>query len=346
MIREANEIPVTYLNKGQVYLVCIVDTAPIIPGSAPVQYRTSICISLADRPETRWNLWKEGRGTDEAHLRGGKLQGVEYVETGDIAEYASRARVKLETASLDGFSVLWTRGPDDAADCHVAVRFNFVSTDFSHSKGVKGILSRLCAKTQIISTNSLYYSPEVPEICVCDVKVFRDHGAERKRSNDIAYVKKSIDKLKQQIVQAESGIKHSKKRKRDESIEAEIKWSRPVKDLKHKRSPLTSSASPTEDLYAKLQAMQDMFVSTQPVSVFYVRGQEQDDPDLHPLAPTDDLQQSNSQHLRSPPDRPVEVQMPQQDSPGKPARCIKPLQVDPASKPLLEGLAKPGTFNR
>ncbi|KIM92757.1 hypothetical protein OIDMADRAFT_208648 [Oidiodendron maius Zn] len=324
MVQQAGEVPATYLNKGQVYSVCIVDTAPIMPGLALVQYRTSIRISLGDmqrlRPMTRWNLWKERRRTDEVYRRDGELRGVEYVETGDVVEYDSRTSVELKTASLDGFSVLWTRKSDSLADCHIAVRFNFLSTDFSYSKGVKGILCRLCAKTEIVSTNSLCYSSGAPEICVCNIKVFRSQGAERKRSNDITYIKKSIDKLKQQIVQAEAGIKHSKKRKRDGTNTMEIKWSGPVKDLKHTRTPPRSSASPVEDLYTKLQAMQDMFISTQPVSVFCIRGQELDDPDLHPLMPTDDLQQFNSQHLRSPPDRPAEVQMPQQGSLDKPTR--------------------------
>jgi len=39
-----------------------------------------------------------------------------------------------------------------------------------------------------------------------------------------------------------------------------------------------------EDLHYKLQTMQDMFTSTRPMSVLYLRGSEQDDPDLHPVA--------------------------------------------------------------
>merc|ERR1711900_27001 len=39
-----------------------------------------------------------------------------------------------------------------------------------------------------------------------------------------------------------------------------------------------------EDLHYKLQTMQDMFTSTRPVSILYLRGSEQDDPDLHPVA--------------------------------------------------------------
>ncbi|KFZ24841.1 hypothetical protein V502_00680 [Pseudogymnoascus sp. VKM F-4520 (FW-2644)] len=38
-----------------------------------------------------------------------------------------------------------------------------------------------------------------------------------------------------------------------------------------------------EDLHFKLQQQQDMFTSTRPVSILYLRGTEQDDPDLHPV---------------------------------------------------------------
>lgn len=46
-----------------------------------------------------------------------------------------------------------------------------------------------------------------------------------------------------------------------------------------------------DDLHFKLQTLQDMFTSTRPVSILYLRGEELDDPDLHPVAlagePTD-----------------------------------------------------------
>lgn len=38
-----------------------------------------------------------------------------------------------------------------------------------------------------------------------------------------------------------------------------------------------------EDLHFKLQQQQDMFTSTKPVSILYLRGAEHDDPDLHPV---------------------------------------------------------------
>ncbi|KAH6653081.1 CP2 transcription factor [Truncatella angustata] len=310
MIKQADEIPVTYLNKGQAYSLSVVDTGAILPIAPGTRYRTFVRVSFEDdqqrqKPGVCWSLWKEGRGTNEAHQRGGKLQAVEYVEAGQPAEGDDkRTRVELDTASFDGFSVIWTPGLNGGAECNVAVRFNFLSTDFSHSKGVKGIPVRLCAKTVALPMDGTSPPPDTgAEICYCKVKLFRDHGAERKLSNDVAHVKKTIDKLKQQIAQAESGMKDFGKRKRGSTSQAKGQESqRPGKVQKHKRTWSMSSASSAggggggrpsleDDLHFKLQTLQDMFTSTRPVSILYLRGEETDDPDLHPVTlagePTD-----------------------------------------------------------
>ena len=296
MIKQADEIPVTYLNKGQAYSVSIVDTAPESSHSGPVKYRTFIRVSFEDeqqrqRPAACWQLWKEGRGTNEAYQRGGRLQAVECVDptmSGDNEN--KRPKIELESASFDGFCVAWTATPGDPIETSVAVRFNFLSTDFSHSKGVKGIPVRLCAKTEVIS-NDLSGVSSSSELCYCKVKLFRDHGAERKLSNDVAHVKKTIDKLKQQIAQAETGMKDFRKKKRSStSAIKSAASSKPGKVPKHKRTWSMSSASSAggrspaeEDLHQKLATMQDMFSSTRPTSILYLRGVEEDDPDLHPV---------------------------------------------------------------
>ena len=299
MIRHADEIPVTYLNKGQAYSVSIVDSMPFAQTLSPVKYRTFVRISFEDgqqrqRPAACWQLWKEGRGLAEAHQRGGKLQAVEYVDPNQQGGESDdrRPRIELDSASFDGFSVIWTTAPGaTTADCTVAVRFNFLSTDFSHSKGVKGIPVRFCTKTEILSSN-LPNSPPIPrpEVCFCKVKLFRDHGAERKLSNDVAHVKKTIDKLNQQITQVESGVREFGKRKRTGSVAGKSVSERPGKVQKHKRTWSISSQNSTgrpaleEDLHAKLASIQDMFTSTRPASVLYLKGLEQDDPDLYPVS--------------------------------------------------------------
>ena len=294
MIKHSDEIPVTYLNKGQAYTLSVYDTTPPMPQSnVPVKYRTYVRISFEDeqqraRPGSCWQLWKEGRGSNEAHQRGGKLLAVEYVDPNQGGDDSLRkSQVEVERASFDGFVVTWYPNPTAGVpDCSISVRFNFLSTDFSHSKGVKGIPVRLCAKTELISPQSS--SINDPEVCFSKVKLFRDHGAERKLSNDVAHVKKTIEKLKQQILQAEQGLGNSGKRKRSESASKPAS-SKPGKVVKHKRTWSVDSdvevgrSSAEEDLHTKLVSMQDMFSSTRPVSVLFLRGEAQDDPDLHPV---------------------------------------------------------------
>jgi hypothetical protein len=299
MIKQSDEVPVTYLNKGQAYSISLVDTIPLQAPPPNLKYRTFIRVSFEDeqqrqRPAACWQLWKEGRGTNEAHQRGGRLQAVEFVDPSQVGggEVQGRPRVELESSSFDGFVVTWTPVHNTAPECSLAVRFNFLSTDFSHSKGVKGIPVRLCAKTELVTEAT--GSPQQrldAELCYSKVKLFRDHGAERKLSNDVAHVKKTIDKLKQQIAQVESGMKDFGKRKRSGSISKSSASTRPGKVPKHKRTWSMSSTSDNqgarapaeEDLHIKLASLQDMFSSTRPVSVLYLKGEEQDDPDLHPV---------------------------------------------------------------
>lgn len=293
MVRSADEIPVTYLNKGQAYTMSIYDTLP--PGNAAgLRYRTYVRISFEDEQQRAktgacWQLWREGRGSNEAHQRGGKLLAVEFVDPNQGGDdELRRPQVELEKASFDGFVVNWhpSNRANGVADCSISVRFNFLSTDFSHSKGVKGIPVRLCAKTQLLTSLPNASSNEA-EVCFAKVKLFRDHGAERKLSNDIAHVKKSIEKLKQQISQAEAGVGTVGKRKRSGSM-AKGAASR-SKLTKHKRSWSADSdaemgrVSAEEDLHAKLLSLQDMFSSTRPMSVLYLRGDPEDDPDLFPV---------------------------------------------------------------
>lgn len=303
MIKHTDEIPITYLNKGQAYTLNVIDTQQA-PHSGPMRYRTFVRISFEDeqqrlKPAACWQLWKEGRGTNEAHHRGGRLQAVEYVESGHIGatDNPNKPSVELECASFDGFCVQWSPSAG-SAECPISVRFNFLSTDFSHSKGVKGIPVRLCTKTEAMHESSGCTFPTGPEVCYGKVKLFRDHGAERKLSNDVAHVKKNIDKLNQQIAQIESGASSGGKRKRSGSM-AKLTGldTRPEKMSKHRRTWSVSSGasnngrgSAEEDMQVKLLALQDMFSSTRPASVLYLRGAPEDDPDLHPVTISGEIQ--------------------------------------------------------
>ncbi|PSK42577.1 Grainyhead-like protein 2 [Elsinoe australis] len=297
MVKHEDEIPITYLNKGQAYTLNVADTAPQHSAVGQLKYRTFVRISFEDpdqrkRPSNCWQLWKEGRGTNEAHLRGGKLQAVEYVDPSQMTGNANdpaRAKIELECASFDGFCVTWTPSINGTIECPIPVRFNFLSTDFSHSKGVKGIPVRLCTKTELLLDSMSPNVPQAPahEICFCKVKLFRDHGAERKLSNDVAHVKKSIEKVNQQIQQIEAGMRDLGKRKRSSAGQES---QRPGKVQKHRRTwSMSSTNSPTgrtsaeDELHMKLLVLQEMFSSTRPSSILFLRGGDEDDPDLHPV---------------------------------------------------------------
>lgn len=299
MVKHAKEIPVTYLNKGQAYSLSVVDSNPPAPGTQPIRYRTFVRVSFEEeeqrsKPAACWQLWKEGRGSSEAHQRGGKLLAVEFVEPSQGPDDERHRQIQLEKASFDGFAVTWTASPATGASaCAISVRFNFLSTDFSHSKGVKGIPVRLCAKTEVITPEYAADNGTAPnmEVSYCKVKLFRDHGAERKLSNDVAHVKKAIEKLKQQIAQAEMGGNFGKRKRSNVpgTMKGAADAARPVKVPKHKRTWSMSSQeggeklSVEDDLHAKLAAMQDMFSSTRPISILGLRGEERDDPDLFPV---------------------------------------------------------------
>ncbi|EEP82606.1 conserved hypothetical protein [Uncinocarpus reesii 1704] len=309
MVKDPDEIPVTYLNKGQAYTVNVVDTAPMASGSQPLRYRTYIRVSFEEeeqrsKPGNCWQLWKEGRGTNEAHQRDGKLLAVEHVDPnqGGVGD-GRHPRVQLEKANFDGFSVVWVPNrTTGSSECAISVRFNFLSTDFSHSKGVKGIPVRLCAKTEVVATNS----PELPlgntpEVCYCKVKLFRDHGAERKLSNDVAHVKKLMEKIKQQITQAEIGSANFDKRKRSCSISSKG-MPKSMKLGKHKRPWSIGSqdgvkSTLEEDLQLKLASLNDMFSSTQPISILNLKGDPQDDPDLFPVQLDTTIDENFSNHM-------------------------------------------------
>lgn len=138
--RAQDEIPITYLNRGKAYSVSIVETQPMLPVPIGTRYRTSLRIFFEDeqqrqQPASRWQVWKEGHGSAEAPQQGGKLQALEYVEATQQADSDDkRTRIELDTASFDGFSIIWTPSTAGLAECRLTVGFNLLFTDFSRSK--------------------------------------------------------------------------------------------------------------------------------------------------------------------------------------------------------------------
>lgn len=301
MVRKKDDVPVTYLNKGQAYSISVADKAPpsVIPTGAC--YRSCVRISFDDEQQRRhpascWQLWKEGRGFNEANQRGGRLQAVEFVDSNTALSLSSNARMELESTSHDSFAVLWYPSGTQTKEYSIQLRFNFLSTDFSYSKGVMGIPVRLCVKTemQLLGASGIADRMEehiwTAETCYCKVKLFRDHGAERKLSSDIAHVKKSIEKVEEEIADAESSDNPHRpgKRKRYDWETSPVRSTLQNDTRSNSFDPMSSGTSirdvkDLDGLKTKLAALQDKLVSTQPNSVLNLKGEDLDDPDMYPV---------------------------------------------------------------
>lgn len=293
MVKSAKEIPISYLNKGQVYGLMVMDLNSSVISPETLRYRTFIRISFDGEeqrlnPAASWRLWIEGRGTTESQQRGSDLLAIEFA-----IDDKNHRHMQLEQVSIDGFCVTWNaESTESTKSCTIPLRFNFLSTDFSHSKGVKGIPVRLCAKTELLSLESAD-NPRESEVCYCKVKLFRDHGAERKVTNDLQHVRKSIRRLEQQVKDVELGGGFSKRRRANNTT-TDVAHSKEV-DYGGTRSDVRDG-SIEDDLQRKLAISQDMLSSARTVSVLSLRGDREDDPDLYPVHLTRD--QESAQCVR------------------------------------------------
>lgn len=216
------------------------------------------------------------------------------MDSDTVGSLSSNARLELESTSHDRFAVLWYPSGTETKEYSIQLRFNFLSTDFSHSKGVKGIPVRLCVKTemQLLGASGIEDRTEediwTAETCYCTEKLFRGHGAERKLFNDVAHVKKLVVKLEEEIAEAESFDNPYRpgKRKRYDWETSPVRSTLQNDTRSNSFDPMSSGGSfqdveDLDDLKTRLATLQDVFVSTQPNSVLKLKGEDLDDPDLY-----------------------------------------------------------------
>lgn len=145
MVSDLGEKPETYLNKEQIYHLRIIDTAPPTPDSEKTTYRTFVSVSLNEQDqhmnaEAYWQLREARRALHSLNETDHERRAVEYADK-------QSPWVKLTEEFLNGFSVTWTTDSlTSFNECQIPVRFNFLSTDFTLAKGVKGLSARLCVK--------------------------------------------------------------------------------------------------------------------------------------------------------------------------------------------------------
>ncbi|KAJ5348593.1 uncharacterized protein N7506_001846 [Penicillium brevicompactum] len=273
MLWHANKSPVTYLNKSQTYCLTVADSTTSTKKVRHFKYRTSVHVSFEgedqrSNPVAFWQLWKESRGSKEAHKRKGKILSVEYVDPSrEDPRGQGHGQIQLEDVFVNGFCVTWTA--DSTPNVHeaaISLKFNFLSTDFSRSKGVKGVRSGYVQKRKCYGRMTKVMRWGMSQNSAI---LFRNHGAERKSLNDKTLVKKKIDKLNKQIIRTETGA----------DVAFDI---RPQKKRKWSMSSRKSTTS-DQELHAELATITEIISSVRLVSVLGLRGNVNDDPDLYPI---------------------------------------------------------------
>ena len=83
ILRHSSDIPVTYLNKRQVYTISVIDESPAVQNNELKRYRTTVRIAFDEEDQRRtapvcWRLWKDGRGTLESGGNPHKLRAIDY----------------------------------------------------------------------------------------------------------------------------------------------------------------------------------------------------------------------------------------------------------------------------
>lgn len=257
------------------------DSSPPASTREAVQYRSFIRVSFEQEqqrcdPVACWELWKKVRQSSESKKRDMPPMAVQYAGQ-------HNPNIVVEQANLDGFAIVWTALANAENRCSIPVRFNFLSTDFTLSKGIKGDSVRLCVKTERFGNSTI---PREPEVSFCHVKLFRDHGAERKMSNDAAIIRKRMEKLELQATQPDIYRPSNKRKRGSVHSMSSADVNRPQQTLLQGSSPsaLPSGSSPAQvqQLRKKLATHQWTLQSSWPETVFSLRADYQDDPDLHP----------------------------------------------------------------
>lgn len=110
---------------------------------------------------------------------------------------------------------------------------------------------QLCDKTDQIDNARESYKPE---ICFCEIRMFRHHGAERKLASDAAKFQKRVQKLTAQINKTATPHKATRKRKRGG---AEAKNT--GKHLAEHHSSMNLGSGPLMDTYSDILQRETTF---------------------------------------------------------------------------------------
>ncbi|KAI9313872.1 CP2 transcription factor-domain-containing protein [Dichotomocladium elegans] len=189
--QKIEDAPLTYLNKGQYYTINLVDSEKY-----DGEIASTITIMFHDESHRKvaadfWKFWMSQQKDQES------------ARAIDIDTGRCNGAFNIQCQFFDRISFRW----NGKAGASICLRFHFLSTDFSRIKGVKGIPLRLHIATKVVDASSPANVAETntatteldetqAERSYCQIKLFRDKGAERKNKDDARHIEKQLEKLR------------------------------------------------------------------------------------------------------------------------------------------------------
>ncbi|XP_063676616.1 grainyhead-like protein 2 homolog isoform X3 [Bolinopsis microptera] len=180
IVQKKGDDTLTYLNKGQYYKINFLSN-PNTRDRLDFNLKVKSIVHLVFRNQDRrkeheyWTYWYAQQ--PNANIR-----------VFDVDERACKNVEEINEIGCNAVSFSWNSN----IGATIVLRINCLSTEFSSQKGVKG--TPLYIQTDTFEdTESL--NPEPADRCYCQIKVFRDKGAERKNKDESRTADRKLQKL-------------------------------------------------------------------------------------------------------------------------------------------------------
>ncbi|XP_078371214.1 grainyhead-like protein 2 homolog isoform X2 [Oculina patagonica] len=181
IIQRRGDDTLTYLNKGQFYAIGFEGNVDPPTTDGEIQrVKSYVHLVFRDEKDPRtecehWQYWHSQQPNPQQRAFDIDRKSCQNIEE------------NIDEISYNGAGFTWS----PHLNAKIVIRINCLSTDFSSQKGVKGIPLHLQIDTYEDLTNP---DAEPVHRSFCQIKVFRDKGAERKNKDESKSAEKRIQK--------------------------------------------------------------------------------------------------------------------------------------------------------
>lgn len=187
LIQKRGEDTLTYLNKGQFYFVSFEAQPSKLQRVKSVIHLVFRHEKEPENERSHWRYWYNQQPNPNQRAL-------------DIDMKACQNIDDVEEVGYNALAVYW----DPNTKSKVSLRINCLSTDFSPQKGVKGIPLHL----QIDTFEDVDDGTVPSHRSFCQIKVFRDKGAERKNKDESKTVSKRMVKYMKGSENSQTDVSH------------------------------------------------------------------------------------------------------------------------------------------